>query len=170
MPAALLLDVSLSGPCDARLGDAGCAARLTARPCVLAPKPAALLLDVSLSGAGWANATELTATSAPARRRIDFMMIVSADLGWVLNSDQLGRGFAFASAATAAAAMWPVERLGFAPLSQGLHDPREKAALLLGPINRCSQRFEDIAQVVRILFDNRIAAAAPHVAMRANVL
>jgi hypothetical protein len=79
-PAALLLDVSLWGPDDQPLGEVGCAAWLVllARPCVLAPKPAALLLDVSLAGPRWANATELTATSAPARRSIDFM-IVSAD-------------------------------------------------------------------------------------------
>src|SRR5260370_31075943 len=74
---------------------------LMARPCVLAPKPAALLLDVSLSGPRWANATELTATSAPASRSIDFM-IISADLGWVLDNDHLGRDIASASALTAA--------------------------------------------------------------------
>jgi phospholipid transport system substrate-binding protein len=83
-PAALLLDVSLAG-IDEQLGDVGCAAWLVlwARPCVLPPKPATLALDVWLSGAHWANATELAATelaatSAPARRSIDFM-IVSAD-------------------------------------------------------------------------------------------
>jgi hypothetical protein len=82
-PAALLLDVSLAG-IDEQLGDVGCAwLVLWARPCVLPPKPATLALDVWLSGPHWANATELAATelaatSAPARRSIDFM-IVSAD-------------------------------------------------------------------------------------------
>jgi hypothetical protein len=79
-PAALLLDVSLWGIDEQSLGEFGCAAWLVlwGRPCVLPPNPATLALDVWLSGAHWANATELTATSTPARRSIDFM-IVSAD-------------------------------------------------------------------------------------------
>src|SRR5260370_19636611 len=74
---------------------------LMARPCVLAPKPGAWLWDVSLSGPRWGTDTELTATSAPASRSIDFM-IISADLGWVLDNDHLGRDIASASALTAA--------------------------------------------------------------------